>query len=243
MSTRRFALPLSLLLACVLATPVFARVAPYVRTDFGGNELRMSDGDSFIMDTQTQLRAIGYPADFHKIGSAYGPNASAGVWLFPAFRIGVTYSYQKSVLKNQVHVPGQLFYEHDLDLRMREIGAEAALRLNKLHGLIIGGNVAQGRAQMIEGLSIEQPGNLFYSDATAERTKPTYGGYIGFDQTNSAGVVGSVRAGFQYRDMGHMPSKYTDSDGFTTVSGTSNTIWMDYSGFYLKVGVGFDLVR
>jgi hypothetical protein len=43
--------------------------------------------------------------------------------------------------------------------------------------------------------------------------------------------------------MGRMPSQGTISDGTTSSPAIGNTIPMDYSGFFLTVGIGFDLVR
>jgi hypothetical protein len=126
---------------------------------------------------------------------------------------------------------------------MREIGAEAALRFTRFHGLLVGANIATGRAQMVEGLSDEEFAGQLYIDNNAEKTKTTFGGFIGLEQTNPAGFAGFVRAGFQYRDMGRMPNHSVVSDGVTSVASDGNTIWLDYSGFYLKVGMGFDLVR
>ncbi len=71
----------------------------------------------------------------------------------------------------------------------------------------------------------------------------TYGGYLGFERTNGRGVAGYIRAGYQVREVGRLPSKLTQSDGYTTVEATGNTIDLDYSGFYFKVGIGYDLAH
>jgi hypothetical protein len=139
-------------------------------------------------------------------------------------------------------VPGQLFYADDLDFRMTEIGAEAAVRIVPLAGFTVGANIAQGRAQMIEGYSFEDASGQLYEDATAGAVKTTYGAFVGIDQTNPAGLAGYIRVGFQYRNVGSMPSQVTLSDGTNSVQTTGNTIPLDYSGYYVKVGIGYDLV-
>jgi len=126
---------------------------------------------------------------------------------------------------------------------MTEIGVEAAARLVRLGGLTVGASMARGRAELIEGLSREDASGQFNQDATAHRTRTTCGAFVGLDQTNSDGLAGFIRAGFQYRDMGHMPSRLTLFDGTNTTQTTGNTAWLDYSGFYVKVGVGYDLSR
>ena len=107
----------------------------------------------------------------------------------------------------------------------------------------MGASVAQGWAKLIENYSREDADGLDRQDGTAHRTRTTFGAFVGVDQTNSAGVAGFVRLGFQYRDLGHMPSQLTLSDGTNTVHSTGTTRWLDFSGLYLRVGVGYDLVR
>ena len=142
---------------------------------------------------------------------------------------------------NHLHVPGQLFYADDLDFRMTEVGGEAAVRFTRLLGFTLGANVAKGRSQLIEGYSAEDASGQLYQDATANGSKTTYGAFLGFDQTNPSGIAGFIRAGFQYRNMGSLPSQLVISDGTTTTQATGNTIPLDYGGFYLKLGIGYDL--
>lgn len=157
--------------------------------------------------------------------------------------MGATYSHFRAVRHNRLEVPGVVFYADDLDLRLTEIGGEAAVRFQKLAGLTIGATVAQAKAELIEGYSLEDLGGQTYIDATANRTKTAYGAFVGLDQTNSGGVAGFMRVGVDYCDMGQMPSRLILSDGTNTSTATGHTIWMDYTGFYFRVGVGYDLVR
>ena len=234
-----------LALSCVVAAPAVAGIAPYVRVDFGGSQFRMTDGNSRIRETETAFKTAGYTVDFHEVGTGYGSGAAAGLWLLPGFRVGATYSLLKSSLENYVHVPGDVFFADELQFRMSEIGAEAAVRIRSLAGLTLGANVARGRAELVEAYTVEDyyASSFYYQDGTGNRTVTTYGGYVGLDQTNPAGVVGFIRAGFQYRDVGRMPFHMVVSDGVTSSPVDGETIWLDYSGFYVKAGVGFDLVR
>ncbi len=231
----------SALLACVIAMPAEAGIVPYVRLDYGSNQLQMHEGNNLIEQAEASFKAQGLPAEFRKVGAGLGPSGSVGLWLFPGFRIGATYSYLRSVRTNHLHVPGQLFYADDLDFRMTEVGGEAAVRFTRLLGFTLGANVAKGRSQLIEGYSAEDASGQLYQDATANGSKTTYGAFLGFDQTNPSGVAGFIRAGFQYRNMGSLPSQLVISDGTTTTQATGNTIPLDYGGFYLKLGIGYDL--
>jgi hypothetical protein len=243
MKIRDLSVLASFLMTCALAVPTAAGVAPYVRVDYGGNQLRMTDHNNRIRAAGASLKAEGYSAALRTIGSSYGPGASVGLWILPGFRVGVTYSYLRAVRNNRFDVPGEISYADDLDFRKNEVGAEAAVRFKRLAGLTAGVNVAQGWAESIESYSREDAAGLDSWDETGHRTKPSYGGFVGLDQTNAAGVAGFIRVGFQYCDMGWMPSHLTSFDGTNTVQTTDKTIWTDYSGFYVRAGFGYDLVR
>lgn len=242
MKTRGLSALFALSVALAVAAPASARIAPYVRLDYGGGQLRMSDCNKLIHDNQVVFESNGFDPDFKRVGTAYGAGGAAGLWLFSGLRVGATYSRLESVTHNRLHEPGAVFFADDMHFRMTEIGAEVALRFSKLHGFLIGGNVAQGKGEMVEGFTIEDywASSAYYQDGTANKTRTTYGGFIGFDQTNPNGVAGFIRAGYQYRDMGRMDSKLDISDGSTSWKDTGRTVWLDYSGLYVKVGVGFD---
>lgn len=232
---------LTLLGVIAAAAPVAAGIAPYVRFDYAGNQLRMTDGNNLIQEWEDDFQSYHLPADFKKVGPAYGPSLSAGFWLLPVLRVGALYSYQRSILRNGLDVPGNVLFVSDLDFRMTEIGGEAALRFKRLAGLTFGGSVAHGRAELIERYFVQDSfGGMYDEHGKSEKTRTTYGAFIGLDQTNESGVAGFVRAGFQYRDVGRMPSHIVSYDGSTTTEHDSESIWLDYSGYYVKIGIGFD---
>lgn len=245
MKIRDLSVLASFLMTCALAVPAASSVAPYVRLDYGGNQLRMTDHNIRIRREAAALAADGYSAALKTVGSSYGPGASVGVWVLPGVRVGATYSYLRAVLNNRFDVPDVISYADDLDFRKSEVGVEAAARFKRLAGLTVGINVAQAWAEMTGSYS-RGPADGPHSgagDVTAHRSKPSFGGFVGLDQTNAAGVAGFIRVGFQYCDMGRMPSQLTPSDGTNTVQTTGKTIWTDYSGFYVRAGLGYDLVR
>jgi hypothetical protein len=242
MNSRGLLVLASFLMTCAFAASAVAGVAPYVRLDYGGNELRMTDGNNLIRETEASLKAAGYPAAFKTVGTGYGPSASLGLWIAPWIRAGATYSYLRAVRHNKFRAD-QVLYSDDLDFRMHEIGVEAAVRSVKLVGLTVGANVGWGRAELIEHLDVEYAFSQYYCNATANRTRTTCGAFVGLDQTDHRGIAGFIRAGFQFRDMGRMPSQLTEFEGTSIVRSTGHTAWLDYSGFYLKFGVGYDLVR
>jgi hypothetical protein len=203
----------------------------------------MTDHNNRIRRAEASLEAEGYSVALETIGSSYGPGASVGAWILPGVRVGATYSYLRAVRNNRFDVPDVISYVDDLDFRKNEAGVEAAVRFKRLAGLTVGVNVAQAWAEMAGHYSREDAGGLHSEDVTAHRTKPSFGGFVGIDQTNAAGVAGFIRVGFQYCDMGQMPSQLTSFDGTNTVQTTDTTIWTDYSGFYVRAGFGYDLVR
>lgn len=241
MHIRRLPLLVSLVLSCITAAPAVAAFTPYVRVDYGGNELRMSRMNDQIEAMEASLVSEGAPAAFDGVGSAYGPSVSAGLWLQPWFRIGAMYSYQRAVLLNGLDLPGYDFYLADeMTFRMREIGVEAAVRLDRLGGLTLGGDVAQGRGELSDAMILDNVHGAYFQHQTGRHTQMTYGLYAGFERTNPAGIAGFVRAGYRFRDMGRMPGEFSDSDGERYSTPTTS---LDFSGFCLRVGVGYDFLR
>ena len=242
-------LRLRALFACLLlaavATPAAAGLSPYVRADFGGHQLRMTDANQFVTNLRHDFETAGFTPDLHKVGVGNGPGISAGVWLLPAFRVGATYSYDLTQVNNYVHEPGVLWYADEAQFRMTEVGGEAALRVQKWAGLTLGARVAKGTARLSEGYAWENyvGGSVLYSDGVGTKTLTTYGGWVGLDQTNLAGVAGYVRLGWQYRDVGRITSSVRYDDGVSTWEDEAQSVWLDYSGFYFKVGVGYDLLH
>ena len=248
MKIRGLSVLASILMTCGLATPAAAGVSPYVRLDYGGSQFRMTDLNHGIQDDNATFQDAGFPAAFEKTGSGYGPGASVGVWIAPGLRLGATYSYLRAVRSNRFDTanPVDFAYSDELDLRMSEIGVEAAVRFRRLWGLTLGASVAQGRGEITEKLTVTQTVDVpdyYHFDGKAHRTKTTCGAFVGLDQTNDAGVAGYIQAGFQYRDFGHMAGEMTETDGVDVVRSTGRTGWLDYSGFYVKVGVGYDFVH
>lgn len=228
----------SLVLSCTIVAPVVAGVAPYVRVDYGGNQLRMSDMNDAIEAMEQELVSQGAVVSFKGVGPAYGPSVSAGLWLLPGFRLGAVCSYQRAVLTNVFADEQYEYYlTDDMTFRMMEIGLEAAVRVNRLGGLIVGGDVCHGHGELTDALLIESVHGQYSWHGTGKRDRLTGGVFVGFEQTNAAGIAGSVRAGYRFRDMGEMPGEVSDSDGARY---STSTIPLDYSGFCLRVGVGYD---
>lgn len=236
------------LLAGVLALAVLsnapaasARITPFFRAEYSGAQLKMEEGNQIIDGNADAMRAMGFRPVFQHVRPAYGPSASAGFWLTPSIRIGATASYQRSVTENHMHVPGAYFFAQDLDFRVTEFGGEAALRVKKWAGFHVGGSIARCRARLIEGYTEQSGFGDYFEDSVAERTKTVYGTFIGIEQTEPTGVAGYLRLGYQFRNMGSMPSALTISDGVTTTYATGQSVPLDYSGWYAKAGFGFDI--
>jgi hypothetical protein len=242
----------ALALAAVAAGPLVPSVAaaivrPYVRVALGGNQLNMDAIDSNIAANETTMRDwSGYPVELKRTGLAFGPEASAGLWLFPALRVGATYSSQTSSVQNDVwidHTTIGYHYVDHMEFRVQEVGAEVMLRMERLAGLSLGGQVAQGRAQFSERFEESDFWSQYHMQGTAERTRLTWTAFLAIDQTNDQGFVGYVRAGYRFRDYGSLPGSVTESDGSTTVSRDAVTVPMDFSGFFMSVGIGYDFFR
>lgn len=243
MSLRGRSILLALLCCGAVSLPAAAGIAPYVRVDFGGNALDLPQVNAEVRAAEEEFLYSGLLLDLKEPGPALGPSGSAGLWLFPGFRVGASWSNTRSKVDNRFEPDETFSYADVYEFRMQDVGAEAAVRIPRLGGLTFGGSVARTRAEMSERFQLLNVHGQYYESQAVRKTGRTYGGYVGFDQTNESGIAGYVRLGFQRRDLGTVTAPMTVTDnGTTTVDGTP-TFSLDYSGWYVKLGVGFDLVR
>jgi hypothetical protein len=242
MRSALFALGFVLWAAHVLTAPATAAVSPYVRAGFAGSQLRMTDFNSATQDGSPFYAIAGLTSAFDDVGPAFGPATSAGLWLSPGIRLGATYSYGRTHLDHDLYAPGDVSFDDHMRFTIVEIGAEAALRFEKMAGLTLGASIASARARFeraFTGRDFVTPGALDLG-IDARKRRWSYGVFVGLDQTDKAGIAGWVQAGFRLRDMGRMSQSGTSSDGSTTMAAGGITPWMDYSGLYLAAGTGFD---
>jgi len=232
-----------LLFTIGLAAPAAAGMTPYVRLDYGGSELRTSAIDDNIASMEQASSLNGDLYSFQSVGSGYGPSVALGAWLTPRLRVGATFAYHHAVRENWATHDSSYAFDDQLDFREHEIGAEAAMRFTELHGFMFGVNVAQGHADYAESTTLINGGALQLTDGKASGNKITYGAFVGIDQAAASGAVGYIRFGYQFRDFGQLPAIVTTGDGFTSTAASATTTRMDLGGFYLRVGMGFDLAR
>lgn len=233
---------LALAFSCAASLPAFAGVAPYVRVDYGANMLDLPAVSQQIRDEEELFADSGLLVDFDDVGSALGWGGSAGLWLLPGFRVGATWSETRSKLDNHVELYG-FSYADEFRFHMKDVGAEAAIRIRRLGGLTFGGNWSRTTADMNEHYTLLNVHGQYLEAETAQRTGNSYGAFVGFDQTNPSGVAGYVRLGLQHRDLGSVPTLLTVTDNGSTTAGPGTPFALDYTGYYFRVGVGFDLVR
>jgi hypothetical protein len=231
--------------ALVAATsPTEAGIRPYVRAAFIGNQLQVDNlNENIAADEQAFRDATGYPVELQRVGAAFGPDVSAGVWLARWLRVGATYVAQKESAEDDFwinHETTGYHYVDDLDLQIVEVGGEVMVRWERLMGLSFGGQAASGRARISESLDESDFWSEYHLRGSGERTRLTWATFVGFDQTNVKGIAGYVRAGYRFRDYGAMPARVTEWDASTTVTYETETIPLDYSGFFVSLGVGYD---
>ena len=227
------------------ARPTFAGVHPYVRAAFSGNDLRVDNIDANIAaDEQAFRNATGYPVELERVGRAVGPDLAAGIWLAPWVRIGAMYSSHRETVLNDIGINHQTtgyHYVDEMEFRTEEMGGEIVLRAKRLAGLCLGGQAARTRARFSQNFSESDFWSEYHLRGTGERTRVTYAAFVGLDQTNEHGIAGFMRAGYRFRDFGSMPARVTEWDASTSDTYETSTIPLDYSGFFMSLGIGFDL--
>ena len=195
MKSRRHALAAAVVLSVLqlLAAVAAAAVQPYVRAGYGGSQLRMTDFNSATQDGSPFYAIAPHAGAFDDVGPAFGPGASAGGWLSPGIRVGATCSHQHATLAHFLDIPGSIRFDDHLGFTTTEIGAEAAVRYDKLAGLTLGAGVASGFARLdrdFSGIDLANAETLRLNIAARKR-KLTWGVFVGLDQRNKAGLAGS----------------------------------------------------
>jgi len=242
MSCARLSLTACLLLTCLHATPAHALFAPYVRVGFGGNRQMMHAVNDAIAADIGWAAAGGVPVSAHPVSPGYGAAVSAGLWIVPFLRVGATYGRQHTRDDYEYRQTGFL-YKNDFTFGMRETGLEAAVRLRSLGGFTFGGTAALSRGRADEAFALENVHGTYYENFTSYRERRTYGAFFGFDRTAPNGVAGFIQAGYQWRAMGSMPGTFQISDNGTNSVVDSQTVPVDFSGWSVRAGCGFDLHR
>jgi hypothetical protein len=228
-----------------VASPTNAGIRPYIRGAFGGNQLRVDNlNENIAAEEQAFRDATGYPIELERVGRALGPDLSAGLSLTRWLRVGATYVSQRASAANDFGINHQTtgyHYVSDLDLRIEEVGGEIMVRWERLGGLCLGGQAASGRARISESLDESDFWSEYHMRGTAERTRVTWAAFVGLDQTNDQGIAGYLRAGYRFRNYGPMPARVTEWNASTSSTYDTTTIPLDYSGFFMSLGVGYDL--
>lgn len=229
-----------LALGCFIPSTAHAWLDPYVRVGLGGHQAKMADANAAIDASVSPAQAAGLPVSPRSVGPGYGPSVSAGLWLVPGLRVGATYATQRSKVPNEYRQTDYL-YQDDFQFDLEEYGIEAAVRIPRLAGFSFGGQVAQAKATFTEHFALENVHGNYYEDISAERRDHTYAVFMGFDQTTESGLAGFLQVGYHWRDMGALPGVDVINDNGTITRVPGESVPMDYSGWSVRLGAGWDL--
>ena len=234
------------LVLCALPSPILAqgtRPLPYVRIAISGSQLRMDALNAAMLAQQDAIRAAGGEADFSRAKAAFGPEASAGLWLYPWLRAGLTFGYQRSRLDNSASGANSFAYHDHYRFATTDAGGEAAVRIVRMAGFSFGGQIALTRAQLSNDYGVADATGALHIVTDADHTRTTWGVFVGLDQTNDRGTAGFVRLGYRFRDLGSIPATQSRDDGSNVTYGPVLTAPLDFSGWYASVGIGFDALK
>lgn len=232
------------LLSLAAAAAAEAMPRPYISGSYGAGGLEMGEVNRIIKAHEAAIKTAYPDISMKKVGPSSEWEVGGGLWLFPALRIGASYSQQHSFRSNRYHSPDRTyFYGEELTFEMAETGLEAAVRVPKLLGFSVGGSMSHAKADFKLSDGEQTPYSYFGTDAKASTAKTTYAAFAGFEQTNEWGWTGYLHAGYRWRNMGTMPSRGISNDGVNFVEWTGTTVEMDYTGPFFKLGIGYDLLH
>jgi hypothetical protein len=64
--------------------------------------------------------------------------------------------------------------------------------------------------------------------------------FFGFDNATEKGLAGYILAGYAWRDLGELSGTRTIDDNGTVYDEPIVTVPLDYSGWSVRVGLGYD---
>lgn len=62
----------------IITVPATAGISPYVRMEYGGTQMRLTDGNRQIKRAEASFQSAGLPAKFQTVGPGSGPGGSVG---------------------------------------------------------------------------------------------------------------------------------------------------------------------
>ena len=229
----------------------------YIRGAGGVTFWSMGDFNDAQDRNKELLDDDGFSTDYEDIGSVFDLAVEAGARVSSMFSVGLTFSRGSKTIENSANVStlgGDLFVADDYELDIWELVANVAFWVPGASGLYLGASAGTGKGTMTEDIGIRVVNGVNESLAAS-------GDYDG------SGFVGGIFAGFQYefdsaplvyaemgfrlRNLGEFDGTFEDPDQLfgEPRDGTPRDFDeealgdIDYSGFYIRAGLGvaFDI--
>jgi hypothetical protein len=262
----RFHPGLVLMAVCIVAfLPVSAQSDElgkifYIRSSGGIGYWSMEDLKNALDHDKAILQEEGIDTDYEDLGAVFGFGVEAGARVFSFISVGLSFEYEKNTLENSAGgmvyfddgMGGTIWVSYDVvddyELSIWEVQANVTFWMPPAPGLYIGASGGLGSGSINEDLFLSLE-SAIDSESISEN-----GDYEG------SGFVGSIFAGYQYeftsaplvyleagyrlRNLGSFDGSFSDDfkpKGELTNLDRKPVGDINYSGFYVRAGVGFTI--
>lgn len=210
----------------------------------------LDDLNDVIRDDERTFRNAGIPADFETFDAA--PQIGIGIThgVESTVALGAEFTHQWSSVENRYFDAGES-YSDEIDLRMTEISGVIEVRIRESPGLSFGGSMGAGFGDLEEDVrfrDFQDPSNNVDALGEFDGSGLVVGGFVNYRIVAGRTAHILVRGGYSYRNLGEF-----DGASTTWQNGSPQTLFgpatdsfgrpidFDFSGFYLRIGVGFGL--
>ncbi|UCG53212.1 MAG: hypothetical protein JSW58_06560 [Candidatus Latescibacterota bacterium] len=225
----------------------YSQKAFYLRGIIGIGTQFLNDVDDATKEYEKIFTDAGIAADFESFGPVLDLAFEVGYRYSQSISTGLAFSYQGNSVDNDVSGFSFAFSDR-LELFIVDITGDVSYWPAIARGLFFGVNGGVGYCEVDEKLAFRDvlfPGNDFDLTGKWEGFGPVFGIFAGFEFGTSSRTTLFSKAGFYYRNFGSLDGDVTVSalgiDETTKEPKTNRAgepVDFDFSGFYLKVGVG-----
>jgi len=237
------------------AQPETARKQFYVRGSVGYSTQSLGDLNDDIEQDELVFRTAGLPVTFEPFGGALDLAVEMGMRIVPTSRgipsisLGVGVSYET----NDVHhaysdLSGS--FSDKTDLAILDVTGNLTFWFPSVRWLFAGFEAGKGFGSATEELQFRDfadPTNDLDVAGNFDGSGFVVGVFSGLQYEASGGALLFLKVGYHYRNLGHFDGTITSpqlgSSSGTAVNNAGRPLEFDFSGIYVKVGIGLAFGR
>ena len=217
----------------------------HLRFFLGYTTQSLTELNAAIEDDERIFHSFGIPVSWDTFGGALEYGAELDLMVSEVTSLGASVGVQGSDVNN-LYSDWSGSVSDKMHLKVIDVSGTLTFWLPSSPGMHIGisGGVAFGSADSRTRLTIyDDPGSSFDLDAEFSGKGLSLGVFGGYQARLGATGLVSLKAGYRHRKLGEFDGRVCSvGDGCADDSASNNSgqpLDFDFSGFYLRAGVGF----